>query len=126
MQNPSLKYQLPSEPNVYVDLVDDEDTQLMFDDWHDYSSSTKNASKLHFFIDWRKDPSRSSSEAKQPNLGTIESVESLERQSSRNSAGHYSFASCKAIPQNYINLRCCPAPLHMKWSVVCPHDFEMS
>ena len=88
MQNPSLKYQLPSEPNVYVDLVDDEDTQLMFDDWHDYSSSTKGASKLHLFIDWRRDPTRQSSESKQANLGTNESVESMERQSSRNdSAG---------------------------------------
>ena len=87
LQSPSLKYQLPSEPNVYVDLVDDEDTQLMFDDWHDYSSSIKNPSKLHLFIDWRREPSRSSSEAKQPNLGTIESIESLERPSRNNSAG---------------------------------------
>lgn len=27
-----LKYQLPSEPHMYVDLVDDEDVQLMFDE----------------------------------------------------------------------------------------------
>ena len=27
-----LKYQLPSEPNVYVDLLDDEDVSLMFDE----------------------------------------------------------------------------------------------
>lgn len=27
-----LKYQLPSEPRMYVDLVDDEDVQLMFDE----------------------------------------------------------------------------------------------
>lgn len=29
-----LKYQLPSEPNVYVDLLDDEDVSLMFDEVH--------------------------------------------------------------------------------------------
>ena len=29
---PHLKYQLPSEPHMYVDLVDDEDVQLMFDE----------------------------------------------------------------------------------------------
>jgi hypothetical protein len=27
-----LKYQLPSDPSVYVDLLDDEDVQLMFDE----------------------------------------------------------------------------------------------
>ena len=27
-----LKYQLPSEPSVYVDLLDDEDVSLMFDE----------------------------------------------------------------------------------------------
>lgn len=27
-----LKYQLPSDPTVYVDLLDDEDVQLMFDE----------------------------------------------------------------------------------------------
>ena len=29
---PHLKYQLPSEPHMYVDLVDDEDVVLMFDE----------------------------------------------------------------------------------------------
>lgn len=77
-QLPSLKYQLPSEPNVYVDLVDDEDTQLMFDDWHDYSQSKRDATcKLHLFIDWRKEPSHTSSDKQGP-LGGIASVESLE------------------------------------------------
>jgi hypothetical protein len=27
-----LKYQLPSDPSVYVDLLDDEDVRLMFDE----------------------------------------------------------------------------------------------
>lgn len=29
----ALKYQLPSNPNVYVDVVDDEDVSLMLDEW---------------------------------------------------------------------------------------------
>lgn len=32
VQSMFLKYQLPSDPNVYVDLLDDEDVQLMFDE----------------------------------------------------------------------------------------------
>lgn len=32
MQAMNLKYQLPSDPTVYVDLLDDEDVQLMFDE----------------------------------------------------------------------------------------------
>jgi hypothetical protein len=32
MQAMDLKYQLPSDPTVYVDLLDDEDVQLMFDE----------------------------------------------------------------------------------------------
>jgi serine/threonine protein kinase len=30
-----LKYRLPSDPNVWVDLVDDDDVELMFDEWQD-------------------------------------------------------------------------------------------
>ena len=32
MQGMELKYQLPSDPSVYVDLLDDEDVRLMFDE----------------------------------------------------------------------------------------------
>jgi serine/threonine protein kinase len=30
-----LKYRLPSDPNVWVDLVDDDDVEYMFDEWQD-------------------------------------------------------------------------------------------
>ena len=61
-----------------MDLVDDEDTQLMFDDWHEYSQTKRNgACKLHLFIDWRKQPSQTSSD-KQAALGTIASIDSIE------------------------------------------------
>ena len=89
LQNPSLKYQLPSEPNMYVDLFDDEDTQLMFEDWHDYSTTQKTASaKLHLFVDWVRQSSEPSTEAIQPGTGMQGSAESLERRSlESNSAG---------------------------------------
>lgn len=56
LQSPSIKYQLPSEPHVYVDLVDDEDTQLMFDEWQEYTTSANRsaAAKLHLFVDWHR------------------------------------------------------------------------
>jgi len=58
LQSPSLKYQLPTDTNVYVDLLDDVDTQLMFDEWHEYSNApTRKAnSKLHLFVDWQRQP----------------------------------------------------------------------
>lgn len=33
--NPTLKYRLPSDPNVWVDLVDDDDVEYMFDEWQE-------------------------------------------------------------------------------------------
>ncbi|KAK9835331.1 hypothetical protein WJX81_003108 [Elliptochloris bilobata] len=52
---PHLKYQLPSEPHMYVDLVDDEDVQLMFDEWADFAASNRGSSyKLHIFIEWSR------------------------------------------------------------------------
>ena len=52
LQGPSLRFQLPSEPNTYVDLVDDEDVTLMFDEWADYVSGGRHSSaKLHIFVD---------------------------------------------------------------------------
>lgn len=38
-QGPTLRFQLPNERNMYVDLLDDEDVQLMFDEWSDYAAS---------------------------------------------------------------------------------------
>jgi len=35
LQNPTLKYRLPSDPNLWVDLVDDDDVGYMFDEWQD-------------------------------------------------------------------------------------------
>ncbi len=84
MQNPTLKYRLPSDPNVWVDLVDDDDVELMFDEWQDaclmlaapggggggsaggaaasptYAGSTASAGsqssscKLHLYVQWRR------------------------------------------------------------------------
>lgn len=82
---------------MYVDLVDDEDTQLMFDDWHDYSSANKNASKLHFFVDWRRDPLQNSNDVKAGNLGTTESVESIEAAGQR-SPGKMDSAGKEKVP----------------------------
>ena len=38
LQELSLRFQLPQERSTYVDLVDDEDVQLMFDEWQEYAS----------------------------------------------------------------------------------------
>lgn len=81
-----MKYQLPAEQNVYVDLVDDEDTQLMFDEWHDWAiSQNKSASaKLHLFVDWLR---RGPAEQKERRFG--DSVASLEHAGKeRSSAGN--------------------------------------
>ena len=65
VQVPSLKYQLPTEPNVYVDLVDDTDTELMFDEWLDFSRSQNKSStaKLHLFVDWLRNAPRTGDSA---------------------------------------------------------------
>lgn len=61
-QGPSLRFQLPSEPNTYVDLVDDEDVKLMFDEWADYVAGGRHAAaKLHIFVDWQQPQPRASS-----------------------------------------------------------------
>lgn len=85
VQNPSIKYQLPSEPNLYVDLVDDEDAQLMFDEWMEYTGSASAASKsgsakLHLFVDWHRGQMNSgASLSKQPAPQQLDgSGESLE------------------------------------------------
>ena len=50
-----MKYQLPSDPSVYVDVVDDEDVSLMLDEWREASAaaaSGSNPSRLHIFVQW--------------------------------------------------------------------------
>ena len=86
-----------------MDLVDDEDTQLMFDDWNDYTQSKREGtSKLHLFVDWRKESSQSSGEAKQPDLGTIGSVESMDASTQRSSAERMDSAGTTRRPSQLI------------------------
>lgn len=51
-----MKYQLPGSRCTYIDLVDDEDVKLMFDEWaawlQEEGKATRTA-KLHVFIDWQ-------------------------------------------------------------------------
>ncbi|DBA77349.1 TPA: hypothetical protein ACH3X2_000866 [Trebouxia sp. C0005] len=52
----NTKYQLPGSSNLYVDLIDDEDVKLMFDEWADYLAEEGKASrnaKLHIYMDWQ-------------------------------------------------------------------------
>ena len=67
LQIANTKYQLPGSNNTYVDLVDDEDVKLMFDEWADWlqdeGKGSRNA-KLHVYIDWQ-----SSSSAKRSSGG---------------------------------------------------------
>ena len=56
MQIANTKYQLPGSNCTYVDLVDDEDVKLMFDEWADWLQEEGKASrnaKLHVYIDWQ-------------------------------------------------------------------------
>jgi hypothetical protein len=51
----AMKYQLPSDPDVYVDVVDDEDVSLMLDEWREASAAAApgtNPSRLHIFVQW--------------------------------------------------------------------------
>lgn len=71
VQVANLKYQLPGSNNLYVDLVDDEDVKLMFDEWADYLAEEGKASrnaKLHIYIDWQSS-SKSFREAGMPSGG---------------------------------------------------------
>ena len=47
---PALKYQLPSTPNVYVDVVDDEDVQLMLEEWREAVNGGAANLRLHIFV----------------------------------------------------------------------------
>ena len=49
-QVPALKYQLPSSPEVYVDLVDDEDVALMIDEWREAVAGGASTLRLHIFV----------------------------------------------------------------------------
>ena len=64
MQISNTKYQLPGSNCTYVDLVDDEDVKLMFDEWADWlreeGKASRNA-KLHVFIDWQSSSTSSTS-----------------------------------------------------------------
>lgn len=51
----ALKYQLPSDPSVYVDVVDDEDVSLMLDEWQEAAAAAGPGSspgRLHIFVQW--------------------------------------------------------------------------
>lgn len=47
---PALKYQLPSSPEVYVDVVDDEDVALMIDEWREAVAGGASNLRLHIFV----------------------------------------------------------------------------
>ncbi|KAL3149146.1 hypothetical protein ABBQ32_001981 [Trebouxia sp. C0010 RCD-2024] len=52
----NTKYQLPGSACTYIDLVDDEDVKLMFDEWAAWmqeEGKATRAAKLHVFIDWQ-------------------------------------------------------------------------
>ena len=69
LQMSNTKYQLPGSSNLYVDLIDDEDVKLMFDEWADYLAEegkvSRNA-KLHIYMDWQ---SKNRAEAGMPSGG---------------------------------------------------------
>lgn len=51
---PVVKYRLPSDPTVWVDLIDDEDVQMMLDEWEEsLSLSTSRTARLHLYVQWR-------------------------------------------------------------------------
>jgi hypothetical protein len=53
VQLPVVKYQLPSEANMYVDLRDDEDVNMMFDEWSEFTAANPGTSaKLYIYIEW--------------------------------------------------------------------------
>ena len=72
-----MTYQLPTDTNVYVVVLDDDDTQVMFDEWHEYSNAPthKPNDKLRLFVDWPR-TSMESAGHKQVSLSPHGSVES--------------------------------------------------
>ncbi|KAL6769353.1 hypothetical protein ACKKBG_A30675 [Auxenochlorella protothecoides x Auxenochlorella symbiontica] len=51
---PVLKYKLPSDPSVWVDMLDDEDVQMMFDEWAEFTGGRRSAARLHLFLEWQR------------------------------------------------------------------------
>jgi len=52
----ALKYQLPSDPSLYVDVVDDEDVAMMLDEWREamaHVPAGTSTGRLHIFVQWR-------------------------------------------------------------------------
>lgn len=48
-----IRYELPSDPSVLVDVVDDEDTKLMFEEYAELKQRMgPTAPKLHMFVEW--------------------------------------------------------------------------
>jgi hypothetical protein len=48
-----LRYHLPSDPSVFVDVVDDDDVRLMFEEYSEYRSMAgPMAPKLKLFVQW--------------------------------------------------------------------------
>ncbi|PSC74633.1 serine threonine-kinase [Micractinium conductrix] len=54
-----VRYRLPSEPDMFVDIVDEEDVRLMFEEYHDWveeglpgSGGNTGGRKLHIFVEW--------------------------------------------------------------------------
>ncbi|KAL4419559.1 hypothetical protein ABPG77_006890, partial [Micractinium sp. CCAP 211/92] len=53
-----VRYKLPSEPGLFVDVVDDEDVRLMFEEYADWvaegagSMAGAVGRKLHIFVEW--------------------------------------------------------------------------
>ena len=48
-----MKYQLPSDPNLYVDVVDDEDVAMMLDEWREACEKAPpgaSLGRLHIFV----------------------------------------------------------------------------
>lgn len=48
-----MKYQLPSAPKVYVDVIDDEDVLLMMEEWREAVASGCSGLRLHIFVEVR-------------------------------------------------------------------------
>lgn len=121
LQSPSLKYQLPTDTNVYVDLLDDVDTQLMFDEWHEYSNApTRKAnSKLHLFVDWQRQPPEDQGRQvqKQVSLSPHGSLESIMggdgggshlAQFSQNNSWEGGGIAARNLLQAFCRKGCCP------------------
>lgn len=65
LQMSNTKYQLPGSTNMYVDLVDDEDVKLMFDEWADYleaEGKKARTAKLHIYIDYQSSSKRTTAD----------------------------------------------------------------